>query len=70
MIDPINEDELRQLGRIKQYQQYQNHLDELDKPDKKKDSTSTGEIQGKKVKKIESDISSVGKVFSNLKKNY
>lgn len=50
-MDPISEEELKRARRIKQYQDYQNHIDELAGKDK---ADSPGEINGKKVKKVES----------------
>ena len=57
MVDPIIEEEQRRSRIIKQYQQYQNNLEELDKTDGKKDSHLTGDMQGRKVKKIEPENS-------------
>lgn len=62
MVDPISEEELKRSRRMKHYQQYQSHIDELKKPDKTK-STPMGEMQGKKVKKITSEISPSREIF-------
>ena len=65
MVDPITEEEeLRRSRRINQYQQYQNNLEELDKTDGKKDSNLTGDMQGKKIKKIESENSPTASLFN------
>ncbi len=66
MVDPIEEEELRRSRRINQYQQYQNNLDELDKTDGKKDSNPTGDMQGKKIKKIEPENSPNTSLFNKI----
>lgn len=64
-MDPILDDELKRSRRLKQYQQYQDHLDQIDKTDKKDISEPSGEMQGKKIKKIASDHSRTGNIFNN-----
>lgn len=64
-MDPILDDELKRSRRMKQYQQYQEQLDQMNKTDKKDTSAPSGEIQGKKVKKLSSKDSPVGNLFNN-----
>jgi hypothetical protein len=63
-MDPILDDELKQSRRMKLYQQYQEHLDQIDKTDKKDIPEPSGEIQGKKIKKITSDNPRIENVFN------
>lgn len=66
MVDPISDEEEKRGRRIKYYQQYQDHLDEMNK-DEKKDSisSSSGYLQGKKIKKLTSDESLPTNLFPN-----
>lgn len=57
-MDPILEDELKRLDIMKQYQ------DHLDKTDKNNTSEASGELQGKKVKKMGHENSAIENVFS------
>lgn len=67
-MDPI-EEELKHARRKKLYQQYQAQLDELDKSDKENSPDATGELQGKKVTKLNSENSSIESLFdSKIKK--
>jgi hypothetical protein len=50
MVDPITEEELKRLRRIKQHRQVQDYMDAV-----ADDSTKTGKIKGKTVKKISPD---------------
>lgn len=63
-MDPILDDELKRSRRMKQYQQYQDHLDKLDEVDKKSAPEPSGEMQGKKVKKIVVENSATENVFN------
>jgi hypothetical protein len=49
---------------MKQYQQYQKHLYQIDSSDKKHTSEPSGEMQGKKIKKIASDNPRIENVFN------
>lgn len=69
MIDPILLEEILRSERQNRYQQYENYLNELDNPTDKSASAPVGKIQGKKVKQITTNDSSVSDVFNTFKKN-
>ena len=64
-MDPIQDDELKRKRGMNQYQQYQDQVNQIDKSDKKDISEPSGEMQGKKIKKIASDHSRTVNIFNN-----
>ena len=63
MVDPIEDDELKRSRRIKQYADYSK---QLEKADKEAALEMPGEMQGKKVKKISAENSSIDRLFKRL----
>lgn len=61
MEDPRIEDEVKRARILKQYQDYQNYLDEVDNLDT---SSSTGDMQGKKVRIIPTKDSPIIDLFN------
>jgi len=67
-MDPITDDEIKRVRIMKQHQQYEAYLNQIDEMNEKNTVMPTGEMQGKKVKQIESGNSLVGNLFHSILK--